>query len=757
MKNRKSFFNTVTVKLFAIGILLFSFFPSFSQENEEEDLNVFWKWLRWNNPGSLFTDHMISQADTYYDLRDKTIDGLKTEDDWLKRQEEVKEKLQELIGPFPEKSDLNPRITGVIKKEGYRIEKIIYESMPGFYVTGCLFIPDKPLQRKDTDRSGKRSGKYPAILNLIGHNQESFRAELYQIVYLNLVKKGFIVLAIDPIGQGEKVQFYDPEVKFSAVGYSVEEHCYAGNLCFLTGDSPAKYFTWDGIRGIDYLLSRDEVDPERIGVTGFSGGGTITSFISAMDGRVKVSVPCSWSTASRRQIETKGAQDAESLFIGSLPEGISFEDLVEVRAPKPTLMTFTSRDEYLSIQGAREAYAEIRKAYEIFGKPENLQFVEDDFKHWLTPEIRRAIYAFFMEHLEVAGDPAEAEVDLLTAEELMVTPTGQIATYLGGETIFSLNKKKAEELMGEIENSRKDIGGHLEQVREAAREIAGIKEPDQDPVEPFFNGRYQRDGYTVAKYAIPGEGKYVIPLLLFMPDNPGEKLPALIYLNPEGKAKEAGAGGEIEQLVKKGFVVVAPDVLGVGELKNTSARSYTEDYTAVLLGRSTVGIQAGDILRTTRYVRQLAQVDPGRIGAIGFGELNIPLMHAAALDPAISHLAMIRPLISYRSVVMEYLYRIGLIEREGGGYWHPYDVDFQWGVTGVLTAYDLPDLVASLNPRKVAVIAPEDHRLDPASGEMIDKDLAFPREVFEAKGFRENLWISSQDENILRVTGWLFE
>ena len=180
--------------------------------------------------------------------------------------------------------------------------------MPNFYVTGCLFIPDGIEE------------KAPAILNVFGHNQEAFRAELYQLVYLNLVRKGFIVLAIDPLGQGEAVQYYDPDLGFSSVGYTVLEHCYFGNICFLTGVSPGRYFAWDGIRGIDYLLTRDDVDPDRIGVTGFSGGGAVTSYISALDDRVKVSVPCSWPVASRRQTETKGTQDAENVFVRGLAE-----------------------------------------------------------------------------------------------------------------------------------------------------------------------------------------------------------------------------------------------------------------------------------------------------------------------------------------------------------------------------------------------------------------------------------------------------
>ncbi len=420
-------------KFFCLGFFLFITFTAdilqaqviTNQRNlgialppDEENLNVFQDWIRWNDPGTLLIDHLTCQAMDYYEIRDREIAKLKTRSEWMRRQAVVKHKLMEIVGPFPEKTPLNLKITGTIRKNGYRIDKIVYESMPGFYVTGCLYVPEGI------------EGKAPAILNVIGHNQEAFRAPLYQVINYNLVKKGMIVFAIDPPGQGEHVQYFDPKINSSSIGYSVMEHIYFGNQNFLSGISCARYFIWDGIRAIDYLVSRKDVDPERIGVTGFSGGGTITSYISAFDDRVKVSVPCSWATANRRQLEIKGVQDAEADFIQGVAKGITFEDLLEVRAPKPALMTFVSRDEYLTIQGPLDAFYEAKNAYNAFGREENLEMVEDDSKHWMTPKIRLAIYKFFMKHFNISGDPAEVEAEIFSQEELKVTPTGQILDFI---------------------------------------------------------------------------------------------------------------------------------------------------------------------------------------------------------------------------------------------------------------------------------------------------------------------------------------
>ena len=737
--------------MFLIGDVLYAQSDSITNKikiaapaKEEENLNVFQQWIKWNNPGSLALNHLTRQAEDYYKIRDKQIDKLKTKSDWLKRQQVVKNKLKELIGTFPRKEALNPEITGIIQKEGYRIEKIIYEPVPGFYETGCLYIPDKI------------NGKAPAILNVFGHDQASFREEYYQVIITNLVKKGMIVFAIDPLGQGEHVQYYDPKIKFSAIGYSVIEHSYFGNVCFIAGVSSAKHFIWDGIRAIDYLLTRKEVDPDNIGVTGFSGGGTVSAYLGAFDDRVKVAVPCSWPLTYRTQLETKGIQDAENTLIHGLAKGITFEDLIEVRSPKPTLLAFTTRDENMAFQGARDALREAKKTYAAFGKENNLELVEDDAKHAMTPKIRLAIYAFFQKHFNMPGNPAEEKTDLASGKDLIVTQTGQIATSKGGKMIFDLNKTESEKLIKNLEQSRKNMVSHLKQVKIKAKKISGYMIPSPDKEGPFINGRYQRDGYTVQLDAIAGESEeYAIPILLFKPDD-NLKHPAIIYLHSKGKVTDAAPGGEIEKLVKKGYIVAAADVLGVGETKNTAARGDTEGYTGVLIGRSMVGIQAGDIVRVVNYLKSQSDVDPLKIGAIAYNEMCLALVHAAAFDSSINNISLIGSLISYQSIVMNKFHKIGITKNVGADYWHPVEVDFTWGIASVLTAYDLPDLIGSIAPRKIVLADLRDQMLEPASAELINKELEFPRSVY-SKQAPGNLKILEKMDDLNAILKWSFE
>ncbi len=709
---------------------------------DAENPDVFRQWVKWNNPGDMLLDHLTKEVVSLYDKRSREVATLTTEADWKNRQILVKEKLAELIGPFPDKTPLNPKITGVIKKEGYRIEKIIFESFKGSFVTGCLYIPDKI------------KGRVPAVLHVIGHNQESFRADLYQVISYNLMKKGMIVFAIDPPGQGEHVQNYDPKVNFSSVGYSVVEHNYFGNYSFLSGYSCAYYFIWDGIRAIDYLVSRKDVDPERIGVTGFSGGGTVSSFIGAVDERIKVAVPCSWANTNKRLVEIKAVQDAESNIYHSALYGINFADLIELRAPKPTLLTFVSRDEYLCLQGAREDYSEAKSAYSAFGKGENLLLVEDDSKHWLTPKIRLAIYSFFMKHFNISGDPSEVEAELLTPEQLKVTPTGYIASFVGGEMIFDVNKRIAEKQIASIEDSRTNRKDHLDIVKAKALQLSGYKDPISIDNQFFINGRYQRNGYTMGKYAIEVGDEYAIPVLLFIPDDNTPKHPAVIWLNPKGKSADSAPGGEIEKLVRKGYIVAAVDPLGIGEVKNTAGREHTDSYTAILSGNSIPGIRASNINRLADVLSRLPQVDPERIVAVGIDDLCIPLIYAASFNQTISSLVLLGSPASYRSVAMNRDYRIGFTVREGGGYWHPYEVDFTWGVGGALTAFDIPDLIATIAPRKIVLSGIKNQMMVTADKQMIEKDTEYPLSVYKSKNVSGNLRIEPAGAGISDLVDW---
>jgi dienelactone hydrolase len=708
-------------KTFLLTILILSGSLYVFGQEEKENLNLFDNWKEWTDGKNMLVHHLNQQAFNYLDIRDKEIAALKTKEDWIKRQNKVKDILMNKIaGPFPEKTSLNAKITGVVKKEGYKIEKIIYESMPLFYVTGCLYIPD-----------GK--GKRPAILFTSGHSQESFRAKDYQIMILNFVKKGFIVFAIDPLSQGERVQLYDAQKNASAIGPTTREHGYLGNQCIISGVSLAKYFIWDGIRAIDYLLTRNEVDPARLGVTGQSGGGTQSAYIFACDDRIKAGAPVNYITGFRRLLESIGPQDAEQNFYHVLSNGITHADLLELRAPNPALIIAGTRD-FFSIQGARESYAEVKIAHRAFGTEDNIGLIEDDFGHGYTKKDREGICAFFQKNLNLPGDPKDENVTVLDPGELKITPTGNVATsFENAETVFSINRKETQKLIDKLQTSRKQVDQHLENVKSQARDLSGYIVPKAD-LKPVFRGRYQRNGYSVEMYALNGEGNYVVPLLLFVPGT-GSKFSSVIYLNPKGKIADAAAGGKIEELVKKGYMVAAPDVIGTGETAGSGG-------VAMLIGRSTVGIQAGDVIRVVNFLKSRNDVDYNKIGGIAIDESCPVLLHAAVFDKSINCIALQGSPVSYLSLVMNKFYDTGFANN---------------AVAGALTAYDLPDLIGCVAPRKIALVELKDQMRQPATDLAINEEFAFPRSVYSLKNVSKNLNIVPKAEDLSSVLGWCFE
>jgi len=384
---------------------------------------------------------------------------------------------------MPEKTPLNARTTGVIKKEDYRVEKVVYESTPGYYVTAALFLPRK------------RKGKLPAVIYASGHTTNGFRSETYQHIIINLVKKGFAVLAFDPIGQGERLQYYDKQQQKGRFNSATIEHSYPGAQCYISGYSPTNYFVWDGIRSVDYLLSRKEIDPDRIGMTGRSGGGTQTAFTAAFDDRILAAAPECFITSMEYVLKSIGPQDAEQNLFHMISEGLDHADLLEVRAPKPGLMITTTRD-FFSIQGARETFKEVQEFYKGLGKEELISMVEDDDVHTSTKKNREAMYAFFQKYLNNPGNPEDIEVEIFEEQDLWATETGQLATSLKGESLFSLNKKVVQKQMEQLEILRKQRSSHLTNVVAAARKLSGFEYPKHfGPA--IFSGRYNTEAYVI--------------------------------------------------------------------------------------------------------------------------------------------------------------------------------------------------------------------------------------------------------------------
>jgi hypothetical protein len=226
------------------------------------------------------------------------------------------------------------------------------------------------------------------------------------------------------------------------------------------------------------------------------------------------------------------------------------------------------------------------------------------------------------------------------------------------------------------------------------------------------------------------------------------KHPAVIYVRPDGKTVQAGEGGEMERLVKKGFIVFAPDLVGIGETgpgvfkgdAYIDSVSYNVWFAAILIGRSIVGVRAGDIARLVRYLESREDVDYKDISIIAYREMCPVALHAAAFEDGISKVALIEPLISYRSIVMNRYYDPGLLHAT---------------VAGALTVYDLPDLAACIAPRKLLMVDVTDQSKIKAEADLIEKELAITRSAYSAAGAEEKLVMRSREpEQTLEEVLW---
>jgi cephalosporin-C deacetylase-like acetyl esterase len=661
-------------------------------------------WPAFSDAPNALYHHMTNQAYTGLDKRSQKLDGIHTLAQWQQRQQWLKKTLREVVGAFPEKTPLNAVIVKTLDKDFYRLENIIYESQPGYYVTSALFIPN-----------GAKNG--PAIVYCSGHSDNGYRSNGYLNEILNFVKKGFIVFAFDPMGQGERLQYYNSKTNKSRFRWPSYEHSYPGAQLFITGNTMANYFIWDGIRAVDYLLTRREVDPNRIGITGRSGGGTQSAYIAAFDDRIKAAAPENYITNMKRLFQAMGPQDAEQNFFYGIEKGLDMADLLEVRAPKPALVVTTTQDMF-PIQGAIETCDEVARIYKAYSKPENFSMVTDDAPHASTVKNREASYVFFQKALNNPGNPKEEQVNIPTKEELQVTKTGQVSTSLNAQTAFNINSKDAAKRIRKLEATRKNIPGYFPGMLQSAKQLSGYHHPKESSV-PWFAGQIQRKGYVIQKYLLKGEGNYMIPYIILKPEVPTQK--AMLYLNPSGKAADVEEGGDMEWFVKNGVMVVAPDLVGLGELgpgefkgdSYVDSVSYNIWFAGILTGRSIVGIQAGDVIRITN---QLKKEGVKEIYGLAKKQLSPVLLHAAAFDKSISKLALINPYSSYRAIVMDM----------------DYNADFLHStVAGSVGVYDLPDLAASLAPQSLMIAGITDAKGNISNDAEILNDLSVIKAAYQ--------------------------
>src|SRR5579862_912755 len=364
--------------------------------------------------------------------RAQRVAAIQTRAAFDQRKAQVRATILELIGGLPERrGPVAVKEFGSLTGDGFRVEKLAYESLPGLWVTANLYIP------------AEGAGPFPAVLLAPGHEATGKQSQ-YSFGG-NFARSGIMALAIDPLGQGERLQYFDPAKKASTIGGSTGEHGEANIPAMLIGEDIARYFINDSMRGIDYLLSRKDVNSDRIGALGCSGGGTSTAYLAALDDRVKVAgVACYITSFQELLPSATGVQEAEQSIPRFIEQGLDFGDWVEAFAPKPYAIISTMSDMF-PFEGARQTHDKAARIYKLYGAEDKLAWITGPGGHGNLGPISPAILGFFVHNLAggPAGDATFTPLRIANAADLLVTPTGQVATSLGGETVASIVKAHA--------------------------------------------------------------------------------------------------------------------------------------------------------------------------------------------------------------------------------------------------------------------------------------------------------------------------
>lgn len=610
----------------------------------------------------------------------------------------VRAKMIAAIGGLPERTPLNPRITGVLHRTGFKVEKIIFESRPQFYVTANLYLPDP----------GKYAVPVPGVLVPCGHYMPAKAHDEYQSMGALLALNGMAALVYDPIEQGERLQSVDAEGKSRYWGTSA--HTLDDIQAIPLGQSIARQFIWDGMRALDYLQSRPEIDPDRIGVTGNSGGGTQTSQLFALDDRIKAAAPSCYISHLDSQLHNSVGDGEQHLF-GQLAIGADHPDLLLMHAPTPVKLLAATHD-FFKIEDTWETFRYVKRTYTRLGRSEAADILENDAGHNYNRTQREAAARWMARWLR-DENRAITEPDLthFTEAELRCTPHGQVMLMPGARSIRDLFREDADRIAKQRKHtwSAMDAAERRAAVRRIAdfRQLSVIPEAKWSSVWKTPGAGYQMEAFRVTV----ADGAVSIPALWVEPDTPSAKS-AIVFASDEGFSIESGSNGRLARLAEEGRRVLAIDVRGLGETKQNNqegmtaavGRDYWDFYTAYSLGKTIVGMRAEDLLIAVREASRRAGGTPVELVAIG--SVGVPALHAAFCEPqAIGHVSVEGTLASWDSVVRA--------ESTFGQLMNT--------VHGALTTYDLPDLVAALgstatiqSPAGPSGITPDQIKLSPA-------------------------------------------
>lgn len=606
------------------------------------------------------------------------------------RRERVREAFLDSIGGLPDRpADLAVETTGVLERDGYAVELVVFESLPDFHVTANCYVPEG-------------DGPHPGVLFLCGHVQSAKADPLNQRACIELAMNGFVVVAVDPVSQGERLQYRDPETGEALVGGGggVFAHCYAGQQCFYAGANLARFMMHDARRGLDYLAGRSDVDDDRLGVTGTSGGGVQTAYLALLDDRV-AAAPCCSITDRAEWLPSGKRLDAEQNLYGAIPRGVDYDDFVAAMAPRPVCVGAAASDEYFPIEGVHAAVERARRVYDLYDAAEHLELVVADETHCSVYEIGERVFEWFCETLGDGDFVAHDDHRVVDESHLHCTPDGSVlGAYADERTIDDLVREYVEERHPDAgRESTVDDPTTVERIRRSVVETLALDRPDCT-LHPRFVSERESAGLAVEHVFFRSERDpdAVVAGVLVSDPHVATRRPAVV-LYEDGTEALPDRRDDVASLAGEYGTVFAFDPRGVGAVRNREVPipNWVEEYygfygtefklayDALLLGTSLLGMRVYDVRRAVEFVRSETESDD--VALVGEGVGAYHALYAAAADEHVRAVELRDLGPSFHEMAT--------------GRKYPYDPRLT--VYDVLGDCDVPHLLAALDQRGVDV------------------------------------------------------
>ena len=647
--------------------------------------------------GHMVHEYYVERLRALARARRAALDALSTRGEAERYRDAVRRRIRRAFGTFPARTPLNARVTGEIGGGDYTIRKLIFESRPGFPVTANLYVP-------------RGAGPFPAVLVPCGHSLAGKAGPTYQLAAGGLASQGFLTLVYDPISQGERFQHTHwagpwPE------GHGRENthgHNMIARQLFPSGGFFGAWRAWDGLRALDLLLAQPGADGRRVGITGNSGGGTMTTWLNALDARFTMAAPSCFVTAWRHNLENEEPADAEQCPPGLLGAGLDLSDFIIARAPRPTLL-LGQRDDFFDQRGLEEAYADARRIYRLLGAGDRIELFIGGGIHGFWPDNRHAMYRFFGRHAGATAAPREP-AEPRPEGTLHAAPGGQVRNVPGNRFVWELVADEAR--AAAAARGRRRIG------RDALRRIvaATLNLPPRRGAPYVRNLRWQRkapDGgpwQTVWFHAVETEPGVQALLQTWEPPRaeryyharpPG--CPVARVFVPHLSARDDMAARLAP--VPADSPVICIEARGIGTLRATTCgadeltAAYGQDYLytahGLMLGESYFGRRVHDVLCA---LDALAAAGTREIRLSGRGVGALLAAFAGLLHPRVRAVALKNAPLSFSEFALTAAIA-----------WPPSAL-----VWDALRRFDLPDLYRALAAdRALELIEPWDAMMRP--------------------------------------------